>query len=115
MKKISRFISVIAIMSAVIFAAISASSIARSDGSDQARKKTKQEEVLEHRQSKNILAYKDILKAVQPHIDGEIIEAEFEIEDGVAVYEIKYIDKSGRVLEIYVDAKTGVILKKESH
>ena len=43
-----------------------------------------------------------------------IIETEFEYEDGVPVYEFKYIDRSGRVRELYVDARTGAILKDEA-
>ncbi len=73
----------------------------------------KHEEVFQSRKAKDILPFSDILKAVRPHIQGEIIETEFEIEDGRPVYEFKYIDPSGRVIEIYVDAKTGKILKKE--
>jgi uncharacterized membrane protein YkoI len=53
----------------------------------------------------------EILLLVRPKIKGEIIETEFEYEDCVPVYEFKYIDKNGRVREMYVDARKGTILK----
>ena len=88
--------------------ALAVGGIARSDGGDE------HQEVLEYRQSRDILSFEEILKAVRPNIEGEIIEAEFEQEDGIPVYEFKYIDTSGRVLKIYVDARTGKILKQET-
>jgi len=80
---------------------------ARSDGPG------KQEQVYRHKQSKDILPFKDILKAIRPFVHGEIIETEFEIEHGLPTYEFKYIDKSGRVREMYVNAKTSKIIKDE--
>ena len=74
---------------------------------------SKQEQVYQHQKSKDILPFKDILKIVRPLIHGEIIETEFEMEEGLPVYEFKYIDKSGRVREMYVNAKTGKVIKDE--
>jgi uncharacterized membrane protein YkoI len=86
---------------------------AQSDKSHKKVDKTKQEQVYQHRQSKNILPFKDILKTVRTLISGEIIETEFEVEHGIPTYEFKYIDKAGRVREIYVNARTGNIIKEE--
>jgi len=71
------------------------------------------EEVLKYRQEQNILPFEEILAAVKSRIAGEIIEVEFEVEDGIPVYEIKYIDKRGHVLETYIDGRTGVVIKEE--
>ena len=60
-----------------------------------------------------VMSLADVLVAVRPYISGEIVETEFEKEDGVWVYELKYIDARGRLMEIYVDARTGRILKVE--
>ena len=60
-----------------------------------------------------VMPLADVLAAVRPHISGKIIETEFEKEDGIWVYEMKYIDRRGRMVEIYVDARTGRILKSE--
>ncbi len=60
-----------------------------------------------------VMPLADVLAAVSPHISGRIIEAEFEREDGIWVYELKYIDSRGYLVELYVDARTGRILKSE--
>ena len=74
-------------------------------------RREKREELLEQRQSKDILPFEQILKTVMARINGEIIETEFEFEDGMPVYEIKYIDKQGRVRELYVNARSGETIK----
>ncbi len=44
---------------------------------------------------------------------GEVIEIEFKVRDGRPVCEVKIIDRSGRLREVYVDAQSGKILKIE--
>jgi uncharacterized membrane protein YkoI len=51
----------------------------------------------------------DIMAALEPRIDGEIVALEFEEEHGEWVYEVRYIDRAGRMVELYVDARTGTI------
>ncbi len=63
------------------------------------------------REGGSILALPEVLAIVDRQIEGEIIETEFENEDGRPVYEFKYVDRNGRVRELYVDARTGIILK----
>jgi uncharacterized membrane protein YkoI len=58
-----------------------------------------------------VMPLADVLAAVRPHISGRLIETEFEREEGLWVYELTYIDPQGHLLEIYVDAGTGRILK----
>jgi uncharacterized membrane protein YkoI len=52
----------------------------------------------------------DVLAAVAPNLPGEIVEVEFEREDGHWIYEFKVIDATGRLHEVYVDASNGRIL-----
>ncbi len=87
-------------------------SIAYSDHSKKF-KKSKHKEVYRQRKSGKILPFADVLKKVRPFIKGEIIKTEFEIERGIPVYEFKYINKKGHVLEMEVDARTGRIIKVE--
>lgn len=49
----------------------------------------------------------EILQIVGYRIDGEIVETEIERKHGVWVYEIKYVSRSGRMTEIYVNALNG--------
>lgn len=72
-----------------------------------------QDEVLKQLQQKTILPLETILQMVRPRINGELIASKFEIEKGVPIYEFKYIDPSGRVLELYADARTGDVIKEE--
>lgn len=44
---------------------------------------------------------------------GELIGVEVENKDGRWVYELKMIDAEGRVLEWYVDARDGTLLKSK--
>lgn len=44
---------------------------------------------------------------------GEVIEIEFKVRDARPVCEVKIIDRSGRLREVYVDAETGKVLKIE--
>lgn len=60
-----------------------------------------------------VMPLSEVLAALEPRIDGEIVSTEFEREDGAWVYEIKYIDRGGRLVELYVDARTARVLKAE--
>lgn len=60
-----------------------------------------------------VMPLADVLAAVRPHISGKIIETEIEREDGIWVYEFKFIDAGGRLVEVHVDAGTARILKNE--
>ncbi len=84
---------------------------ARADKKDRRRKEQDHEAVRSAREDGSILPLPEVLSKIGPQIDGEIIEIEFDIEHGRPVYEFKYVDKGGRVRELYADARTGVILK----
>ena len=64
---------------------------------------------------RKILPYSRILRKVEHLIKGEIIESEFSTEYGKPVYEIKYITPNGVVLELYINARTGRVFKKEQY
>ncbi len=76
-------------------------------------KKKKYKNLYQLRKSLKVLPLLTILKKVRPLIKGKIIETEFEMEDGIPIYEFKYIDKNGHVLEMEVDARTGRVIKVE--
>jgi uncharacterized membrane protein YkoI len=60
------------------------------------------------------LPLEQILQAARDAVGGgEVIEVEFEIKNGRPVCEVKIIDRSGRLREVYVDAETGRVLKVE--
>lgn len=113
MKKLPHII-IYAIPFAAILFILQSVAPSYSDKNIQHAEKKTHEDVYRRRESRDILSFADILKIVRPFIKGEIIETEFENEHGRLVYEIKYIDKAGRVMEIYVDARTGKLLKHEA-
>jgi len=49
-------------------------------------------------------------KAKQP---GRVIEVELKNEDGRHVYEVELLNESGEVWELYFDAVTGELIKRE--
>jgi hypothetical protein len=55
----------------------------------------------------------EVVAAVEAKVPGKMLEVEFELEDGVYIYEIKMLREDGRVQEVEVDAASGTILKVE--
>jgi len=60
-----------------------------------------------------VLPVSELLKIVQEQIKGEVVGMEFEREHNRWVYEFRIINDVGRLIEVYVDAKTGTILSAE--
>jgi len=58
-----------------------------------------------------ILPLVDILKKAEQTYGGQLIEAEFDDEDGRMVYELVVLNAKGRVLKLYYDARSGEFLK----
>jgi len=51
----------------------------------------------------------EILKIVEGKLPGEIVRVKFERENGLWVYEFRVVNGEGRLLEVYVDARSGEI------
>ena len=60
-----------------------------------------------------ILPMAILLERLKTRIPGEMVGVDLEREDGQWIYEFKIIDTRGRLLEIYVDARTGEVLSME--
>jgi uncharacterized membrane protein YkoI len=60
-----------------------------------------------------ILPLAGVVENVLVQVPGEMLEVEFENEDGTYVYEVKILRPDGRVQEVEADAATGRILKIE--
>lgn len=60
-----------------------------------------------------VLPLATLLERLAGVIDGDIIATEFERDDGRWIYEIEYIDRDGRVIELEVDAADGTVLERE--
>ena len=55
----------------------------------------------------------EILGIVTKTMPGKVLDAELETKKGKVVYELKILTREGRLVELYVDAATGMILKRE--
>ena len=78
-----------------------------------AGERIRQDEVRRLRATGQIMPMESILsraKALQP---GQLIEVEFELEDGRHVYEFKVIDEQDRIHELYFDARSGELIRRE--
>lgn len=51
-----------------------------------------------------------VLTEVRKIIKGDIVEIEFEKDDGRFIYEIEYVDPDGHLMEIKIDAKTLAVI-----
>lgn len=83
-------------------AAVSAPALSGSDDHDQAR---------EALQRGEIKPLHEIIAMVQENMPGEIIEVEFDRDDGQWIYEIKMIGNGGRFMKVYVDAASNSIIR----
>ena len=100
-----------ALLASAALAAGLVTDVARADKKRKGRGKRDHDDAWDARQGGSILPLPEVLAMVHPQIDGQIIETEFENEHGRPVYEFKYVNRNGRVRELYVDARTGVIIK----
>lgn len=57
----------------------------------------------------------EIISVVRQKFAGDIIEIEFEVDDGRYIYELEIIQPSGQIIEIEVDALTKEILESEEN
>lgn len=96
----------------VALAPLHASGDASSDDDDD-------DDALEHYQAREalrqgkVLPLEDIIAFVRGKFPGDIIDVEFEVEEGRYAYEIEIIQPSGQVIEIEIDALTKEILTSE--
>jgi uncharacterized membrane protein YkoI len=51
----------------------------------------------------------DILNTVKDKLPGEVVGVKLERETGTWKYELRVVDDKGRLFEIHVDAKSGVV------
>jgi uncharacterized membrane protein YkoI len=57
----------------------------------------------------------EIAASVRDRVGGEVIDVQVEREGGRYIYELKVLQDSGRLREVYVDAGTGKILTSEDN
>lgn len=53
----------------------------------------------------------DILTLVRGQLPGEVAGVEIERKNGIWLYEFRVVDGNGRLFEVYVDARSGAIVR----
>ena len=107
----TRGLSVAAILALCLSLAAGTALADRHGGRD--RDDDDHERVWETRKRGSILPLETILDRVLKTFPGEVIEIEFDDDDGLLIYEIKVLTRRGIVLEMDVDARNGRILDLE--
>lgn len=55
----------------------------------------------------------DIIVEARKHVQGDLIEVELEHEDGRYIYELEFIQPSGQILELQIDAKSMAVIEDD--
>jgi uncharacterized membrane protein YkoI len=53
----------------------------------------------------------EVLTEARKTINGDIVEIEFEKDDGRFIYEIEYVSRDGQLMEMKIDAKSLAVLE----
>jgi uncharacterized membrane protein YkoI len=99
-------------IAAVTLAALGGTVLAALPASSAER--VRHQEVRQLRESGKILPMEDILGRVRAAQPGQIVEVEFEREDGRYVYEVKVIDDADMVHKLELDAGSGEVLRRKT-
>jgi uncharacterized membrane protein YkoI len=90
----------------VIFSALAGSALADNEGSE----KFGRNELIDARKNGDILPLSTIIDKLKLAKTDSVLEVEYERKNGKTLYEIYYLDSSGRRHEVLVDAATGDIV-----
>ena len=56
----------------------------------------------------------EVIAEARKHVQGDLIEIELERENGRYIYELEFIQPTGQIIEIQVDAKTMAIVEENT-
>jgi uncharacterized membrane protein YkoI len=103
--RLGRSVTVLALGVAV--AALVAAAPRPADARDQ--DELRRDEVRRAVETGEIHSLADILNTVRDKLPGEVAGVEIERKDGRWRYEFRVVDGQGRLLEVYIDARSGEI------
>ena len=96
-------LAILTILLSALMPIIAASSLAHGDDPE------RRDEVRRAVEAGEVLPLAQILERVRGKVSGDITGIEINREDGRWHYEFRVIERSGRVLEVHVDAHSGNI------
>lgn len=59
----------------------------------------------------DVLPLRSVLDLIERQYEGQVVEIEFEHDDGRFIYEVRLLQNDGRVIKLEVDAADGRVLK----
>lgn len=80
----------------------------------QAGSQADQDRALQAVQSGEILPLRKVLERLEKELPGQVLEVELEREHGQWVYELKLLQRDGRLLKLQLDARDASILRRKS-
>lgn len=80
------------------------------DGEEERQQLEVMREAVERGEAKSL---SEILEIARKSRSGEVVGVEFEMKGRMWIYEVKIAEKTGRIVELHVNAATGQILKVE--
>ena len=80
----------------------------------QADSKADQDRALQAVQSGEILPLRTVLERLEKELPGQVLEVELEREHGQWVYEVKLLQRDGRLVKLLLDARDAAILRRKS-
>lgn len=83
------------------------------DTPTEAQDALQQEEARQAVKAGLIRPLEEILSEARKTIDGDIVEIEFENDDGRFVYEIEYVRRDGQLMEMKIDAKSLAVIEND--
>ena len=106
MNSICRFLAAGLFAVAVLLTPLAAAS----DTDDASDNSSQQDQARDAVRKGLVRPLEDVLALVRKTVEGDIVEIEFDDDDGRFVYEIEYVDPSGHLMEIKVDARTLAVI-----
>ncbi|MEI2301922.1 PepSY domain-containing protein [Ensifer sp. MJa1] len=103
----------LALLLGVMLAHVSASR-ADDDHQDVVSPDDAREHIRERVQRGEIKSLAELRRIVAGEVDGEIVSTSIDQEHGVAVYEFRVLRPDNRMVEVEVDAASGVVLEIEN-
>lgn len=56
----------------------------------------------------------EVIAEARKHVEGELIEIELEQENGRYIYDLEFIQPTGQIIELQIDAKTMAIIEDDA-
>ena len=103
------------ILSVIVFAIATLSLVGDADARRKRKGRDDHDDAQRYYENGRTLPLERILQIARGAVGGgEVVDVEFKVKKGRPVCEVKIIDRTGRMREVYVDAETGQVLKLEN-